>query len=272
MLPEAELEPVTDVPDARRAARRRRAARPGGRDQAQRRARHVDGDAAGQVAAEVKDGLAFLDVIVRQVLALREESGARLPLVLMNSFYTRDDSLAAARALPRAGRRRPVRLRPAQGAQAARRRARRPPSGPPTPRSSGARPGHGDLYPALLTSGMLGTLLERGYRYAFISNSDNLGAVLDPRILAWFAGEELPVRGGGHRPHPRPTCKGGHLAPLEGDGRLILRETAQTPGRGHGRLHRPRPPPLLPHQQPVARPARAVARCWRRATACSGCR
>ena len=43
---------------------------------------------------EVKDGLTFLDVIARQVLALRESSGARLPLVLMNSFYTRDDSLA----------------------------------------------------------------------------------------------------------------------------------------------------------------------------------
>src|SRR5215210_6127662 len=43
---------------------------------------------------EVKEGLAFLDVIARQVLALREASGARIPLVLMNSFYTRDDSLA----------------------------------------------------------------------------------------------------------------------------------------------------------------------------------
>ena len=41
---------------------------------------------------------------------------------------------------------------------------------------------------------MLDALLERGYRYAFVSNADNLGAVLDPRILAWFAREELPVR------------------------------------------------------------------------------
>ena len=47
---------------------------------------------------EVKDGLTFLDVIVRQVLALREASGARIPLVLMNSFATRDESLAALRA------------------------------------------------------------------------------------------------------------------------------------------------------------------------------
>ena len=89
-------------------------------------------------------------------------------------------------------------------------------------------PGHGDIYPALMTSGMLATLLERGYRYAFMSNSDNLGAVLDPRILAWIAAEELPY-----------VCevtdrteadkKGGHIAVLKETGGLILRETAQTP-------------------------------------------
>src|SRR5215211_1718176 len=49
---------------------------------------------------EAKDGLTFLDVIARQVLGLRERSGARLPLVLMNSFYTRDDSLEALGAHP----------------------------------------------------------------------------------------------------------------------------------------------------------------------------
>jgi UTP--glucose-1-phosphate uridylyltransferase len=75
---------------------------------------------------------------------------------------------------------------------------------------------------------MLGELLERGYRYVFLSNSDNLGAVLEPRILDWFAREELPFlsestdRTEGDR-------KGGHLARLRSDGRLVLRETAQTP-------------------------------------------
>src|SRR3954468_10072497 len=44
---------------------------------------------------EAKDGLTFLDVIARQVIELRERSGARVPLVLMNSFYTHDDALAA---------------------------------------------------------------------------------------------------------------------------------------------------------------------------------
>ena len=90
-----------------------------------------------------------------------------------------------------------------------------------------APPGHGDLYTALVTSGMLDTLLEHGYRYAFVSNSDNLGAVLDPRILAWVAREELPfaMEVAGRTEADR---KGGHIARLEGDG-LVLRETAQTP-------------------------------------------
>jgi len=44
---------------------------------------------------EVKEGKSFLDIIAGQVLELRKEHGARLPLVLMNSFYTRDDTLKA---------------------------------------------------------------------------------------------------------------------------------------------------------------------------------
>src|SRR4051794_11328742 len=49
---------------------------------------------------EVKDGLSFLDVIARQVLKLRERFGIRLPLVLMHSFRTRDESLEALERYP----------------------------------------------------------------------------------------------------------------------------------------------------------------------------
>ena len=89
---------------------------------------------------EAKDGLTFLDVVARQVQALRERAGAPVPLVLMNSFYTRDDSLATLAEHPELESPRAGRLRPAQGAQAARRRPRRRSSGPTTPRRSGARP------------------------------------------------------------------------------------------------------------------------------------
>ena len=175
---------------------------------------------------EVKDGLSFLDMIARQVLSLREATGARLPLVLMNSFHTRDDSLAVLEGCEGLAADVPFDfvqhkepkllvdgLVPAEW--------------PPDPSLEWCPPGHGDIYPALLTSGMLATLLERGYRYAFMSNADNLGAVLDPRILAWFASEGLPYLAEVTERTPADR-KGGHVARLKETGGLILRETAQT--------------------------------------------
>ena len=69
-------------------------------------------------------------------------------------------------------------------------------------------------------------MLADGIRYAFVSNADNLGAVLDPVILEWFAASGAPfametVVG------TEADRKGGHIAWR--DGRLVLRETAQAP-------------------------------------------
>ena len=175
---------------------------------------------------EVKDGLSFLDIIVRQVLALRERTGARVPLLLMNSFATRDDTLAAlerhdglAVDLPLDFLQGKVPKLLADGLE--------PAEWSQDPALEWAPPGHGDVYTSLFSSGMLDRLLERGYEYVFLSNSDNLGAVLEPRILDWLAREELPflsevtTRTEGDK-------KGGHLA-RRPDGGLVLRETAQTP-------------------------------------------
>jgi UTP--glucose-1-phosphate uridylyltransferase len=174
---------------------------------------------------EVKDGLTFLDLIVRQVQALRERSGARVPLVLMSSFATREDSLAALARHD--GVEVDVPLDFLQNrVPKIRADDLEPVDWPANPEQEWAPPGHGDLYPALVASGMLDALLDRGYRYAFVSNSDNLGATLDPRILAWIAREEVPflmevaVR-------TEQDRKGGHLARRRGGG-LVLREVAQT--------------------------------------------
>ncbi|RLV51349.1 UTP--glucose-1-phosphate uridylyltransferase, partial [Aeromicrobium phragmitis] len=58
---------------------------------------------------------------------------------------------------------------------------------PADPSMEWCPPGHGDLYTALLTSGVLDRLIDEGYRYATVSNSDNLGAAPDPQMMAWFA-------------------------------------------------------------------------------------
>jgi UTP--glucose-1-phosphate uridylyltransferase len=99
---------------------------------------------------------------------------------------------------------------------------------PQDPGLEWAPPGHGDVYPSLAGSGMLDALLERGYRYLFLSNSDNLGAVLDPRILAWIAREEIPFLSE-VADRTEADRKGGHLAVRRSDGGLVLRESAQVP-------------------------------------------
>jgi UTP--glucose-1-phosphate uridylyltransferase len=176
---------------------------------------------------EAKDGLTFLDLIVGQVLALRDRFQARVPLVLMNSFATRDDSLAALAAQPEIASDVPLDF-VQNKVPKIRADDLQPVSWPADPSLEWAPPGHGDLYTALVTSGMLETLRERGYRYAFVSNSDNLGAVLDDRILSWVAREQAPFAMEVAR-RTQADRKGGHIARRRADGRLVLRETAQTP-------------------------------------------
>jgi len=177
---------------------------------------------------EVKDGLSFLDVIARQLISLRERTGARVPLVLMNSFATRDDSLAALERYDELSADLPPDFVQGRVPKIAADDDLRPVAWPDDPGLEWAPPGHGDIYTSLATSGMLEKLLDGGYEYAFVANSDNLGATLDPRILAWFAGERLPFAME-VADRTEADRKGGHIARRKDDGGLVLREVAQTP-------------------------------------------
>ncbi len=178
---------------------------------------------------EVKDGHTFLDVIVRQVLHLRERHGAQIPLLLMNSFATRDDSLEALERYPDLkldGL--PLDFMQGKVPKLLADDDHRPVTWEADPSLEWAPPGHGDVFTSLASSGTLDTLLDRGYEYLFLSNSDNLGAVLEPRVLSWFAREELPFLSE-VVDRTEADRKGGHLARRAGDGGLVLRETAQVP-------------------------------------------
>lgn len=174
----------------------------------------------------VKDGLSFLDVIARQILSLRAEHGVPVPLLLMNSFRTRDDSLALlARHEGLAG------SLPLDFLQHKVPRIRAddlsPVDWPASRDYEWCPPGHGDLYTALLTSGTLDALIDAGIRIAFVSNADNLGAVLDLDLLGWFAESGAPFAME-VKERTAADRKGGHLA-LRKDGGLTLRESAQCP-------------------------------------------
>jgi UTP--glucose-1-phosphate uridylyltransferase len=175
---------------------------------------------------EVKPRAHFLDVLARQVLALRERHSARLPLVLMNSATTRDPSLDALRRYD--GLRGPgLPLDFLQGREPKiRADDLYPVQWPADPGLEWCPPGHGDIYTALAASGTLDALLNARLRYAFVSNSDNLGALADVRIAAWLAAEQVPFALEAVRGTPADR-KGGHLARYQG--RVVLRETAQVP-------------------------------------------
>ena len=181
----------------------------------------------------VKDGLRFLDVIARQLLWLQGRHGCRVPLVLMNSFRTRRDSLAALRPYGKLSGPLPPdflqhkvpRIRAEDLA---------PVRWPERPELEWCPPGHGDLYTALVSSGMLEAMLEAGFRTAFVSNADNLGAVLDLAILGWFRRSGAPFLMEVKR-RSATDRKGGHLARLR-DGRLALREIAQCPAAERARF------------------------------------
>ncbi|HEV2060137.1 MAG TPA: UTP--glucose-1-phosphate uridylyltransferase [Solirubrobacteraceae bacterium] len=230
-LPESEIEPVEELPDADELPEDEPGAAEALEQTVVIKLNGGLGTSMGMTGPksllEVKDGLTFLDISVHQIRDLRERTGARLPLVLMNSFATREASLAALEPYIDL----PVDDVPVDFLQskvpklAAEDLA--PAQWPDDPALEWAPPGHGDVYPSLLSSGLLDALLEGGYRYAFVANVDNLGAVLEPRILAWFAREQMPflMEVADRTPADR---KGGHLA-RRPDGGLVLREIAQTP-------------------------------------------
>jgi UTP--glucose-1-phosphate uridylyltransferase len=160
---------------------------------------------------EVKPGHTFLDVIAKQAEGR--------PLVLMNSFSTDEATRKSGVEARTFLQSREPKLRE---------RDREPVEWPDDPSLEWCPPGHGDVYVSLAASGMLDELLTDGIAFAFISNSDNLGATPEPRIPAWAAADDVPfvmevVRG------TAADRKGGHIARRRADGRIVLRETAQTP-------------------------------------------
>ncbi|MEN8161225.1 MAG: UTP--glucose-1-phosphate uridylyltransferase, partial [Myxococcota bacterium] len=229
-LSERELAPVTDVPSEAELGDARAEGEAALGQTVVIKLNGGLGTSMGMTSAKslvpVKDGLSFLDLTARQIRRLRERTGIAVPLVLMNSFRTRDDSLA--RLAPYgglSGKLEPDFLQHKVPRLAADDLA--PVAWPSDPEHEWCPPGHGDLYPALRSSGLLEAMLAAGYHTAFVSNADNLGAVLDPALLGWFVASRAPFAME-VKERTRADRKGGHLARTR-EGRLILREVAQCP-------------------------------------------
>jgi len=176
----------------------------------------------------LKDGLTFLDFIAKQVGQMRSAYGVPLAFMLMNSFATSADTLEylskygdlQSEGLPlefvqnKAPKVTASDLTPADW--------------PADKGHEWCPPGHGDLYPAMLGTGTLDALLAKGFKYMFVSNSDNLGATMDLKLLTWFAESGAPFAMECAQ-RTDADKKGGHLATDASTGGLLLRESAQCP-------------------------------------------
>ena len=167
---------------------------------------------------EAKNGKTFLEIILKQA----ENSGVQL--ALMNSFNTQDTTRAALSKLKSSST-------PLQFIQhkfpKIRKQDLSPATWPQNPEQEWNPPGHGDVFTALNTSGMLKQLLENNIQYAFIHNLDNLGALMEKSLLGYFAEQGFSFMMEVAEKTPA-DIKGGHLA-RHHNGRLLLREAAQCP-------------------------------------------
>ncbi|KAH0543543.1 putative UTP--glucose-1-phosphate uridylyltransferase [Glutinoglossum americanum] len=174
---------------------------------------------------EVREGMSFLDLSVRQVEYLNRTYGVNVPFVLMNSFNTDDDTQSIIKKYEgynidiltfnqsRYPRILKDSLLPA-------------PKTYDSPISDWYPPGHGDVFESLENSGILDELIKRGIEILFLSNVDNLGAVVDLRILQHMVETkaeyvmELTDK-------TKADVKGGTI--IDYEGRVRLLELAQVP-------------------------------------------
>eukprot|EP01095_Lingulamoeba_sp_RSL-Kostka_P002663 TRINITY_DN13578_c0_g1_i1.p1 TRINITY_DN13578_c0_g1~~TRINITY_DN13578_c0_g1_i1.p1 ORF type:complete len:492 (+),score=195.49 TRINITY_DN13578_c0_g1_i1:44-1519(+) len=174
---------------------------------------------------EVRNNNTFLDLVVQQISILNEKYDASIPLVLMNSFNTETDTdkilhrydhgnveihCFNQHRYPRISK---ETLMPV-------------PNNPIGEKGQWYPPGHGDVFPAFQNSDVFQRLKEQGKEYVFISNIDNLGAIVDFSILKHMVNNDteyiMEVTD-----KTRADVKGGTL--IEYEGKIKLLEIAQVP-------------------------------------------
>ena len=175
----------------------------------------------------VRNDLTFLDLTVQQIENLNKSFGTDVPLVLMSSFNTEEDTEKIIRKYSG------FTVRIVSFNQSRYPRIHKESL---MPIASDIRteeymeawypPGHGDFYKSFYNSGMLDEFVNQGREYVFLSNIDNMGAVVDLNILNLCLSEDhefvMEVTN-----KTKADVKGGTL--IEYEGKLRLLEVAQVP-------------------------------------------
>lgn len=183
------------------------------------------GISGAKSALEVKDGMTFLDLIVQQVEHLNKTHKVDVPLILMTSFNTHDDTLRIIKKYV-SQRISITTFNQSRYPRIWKETLQPCPKHALDDKKHWYPPGHGDLYESLVHTGVLDRLLAEGKEYLFISNSDNLGAVVDQRILQHMIDSDaeflMEVTD-----KTKADVKGGTL--IEYDSSMRLLEIAQVP-------------------------------------------
>ena len=172
---------------------------------------------------EVRDNKSFLDLILEQIESLNREWSQKIPLLLMNSFYTHEKTQAHLSNLSFSSeiigfqQNKFPRLH-SEGLS--------PLSIYKWGEQAYYPPGHGDFYQSIWQQGVLQKLIDAGREILFISNADNLGAVVDPVILNYMDEFNVPFLMEVTDKTPADV-KGGTL--YQQDGKLKLLELARVP-------------------------------------------
>ncbi|PKN80180.1 MAG: UTP--glucose-1-phosphate uridylyltransferase [Candidatus Cloacimonetes bacterium HGW-Cloacimonetes-1] len=174
----------------------------------------------------VKGNMTFLDIITRQILIQRAQSAANVQLLFMNSYSTEADTINYLSKYPDLAKQE-IPISFLQNKFPRIRQDNLQPFESPDRSAIWNPPGHGDIFTAITANGLLEQLIDSGITYAFVSNSDNLGATLDSAIPAYMKDNQVPfLMEVCHR--TESDRKGGHLG-QDAQGKLLLREVAQCP-------------------------------------------
>ncbi|TFY83007.1 hypothetical protein EWM64_g1008 [Hericium alpestre] len=176
-------------------------------------------------ALEVKDEMTFLDLTVRQIEHLNTTHRVDVPLILMTSFNTHEDTLRIIKKYANQ-QLRITTFNQSRYPRILKETLLPAPKSADDDKKSWYPPGHGDLYNALVHSGVLDQLIAEGKEYLFASNADNLGAIVDQKILQHMIDTQaeflMEVTD-----KTKADVKGGTL--IDYDGQMRLLEIAQVP-------------------------------------------
>ncbi|WBW75557.1 UTP-glucose-1-phosphate uridylyltransferase Fyu1 [Schizosaccharomyces osmophilus] len=176
---------------------------------------------------EVREGNSFLDLSVRQIEHLNRKYNVNVPFVLMNSFNT-DEATAKLIKKYEAHKIDILTFNQSRYPRVHKETLLPVADSIDSPIDQWYPPGHGDVFEALSNSGVVDKLLAEGKEYLFVSNIDNLGAVVDLNILNHMVETkaeyimELTNK-------TKADVKGGTL--IDYDGKVRLLEIAQVPSQ-----------------------------------------